>query len=166
MEEQASTKTLKKWKALVTVLAIGLAVSLTVNVLNLIEMRHSYDELYQKYIFLFLFPISNSPPIPMSKAINIALNYGKWNETLLKGMDVNATLYYVKIHYEPNEYNFEILYPVMEPMSDYSQLRIGDVIYRYVWVVSVQFAGQFTIPPPGYYIVDAATGELIPTITL
>lgn len=162
MGEQASTNTSKKWKALITVLAIGLAVSFTVNVITSIEMRHSYDELYQKYISLFLSPISNSPPIPMSKAISIALNYGKWNETSLKGMEVNATLYYAKIHIAPKEYSFEVLHPVTEPMSDYNQVRIGDVTYRYVWVVIIQSGGlgKF-IPPPGYYVVDAVTGELI-----
>ena len=161
MGERSSTKTSKKWKVIVAVLAIGLVVSLIVNVLTLIEMRHSYDMLYQKYISLFLSPISNSPPISISKAISIALNYGKWNETSLKGMDLNATLYYVKIHIAPNEHGFEILYPVTEPMTNYNQVRIGDVTYQYVWVVSVQFAGRFSIPPPGYYIIDAVTGELI-----
>lgn len=154
----SKSKTSKKWKALVTVLAIGLTVSLIVNV----GLRRSYDELYHKYISLFMSPISNSPPIPMSKAISIALNFGGWNESSLKGMEVNTTLYYMKIYITSKESGFEIIYPVTEPLSDYSQVRIGDMTYRYIWVVIVQLAGPGkSIPPPGYYLVDAATGEVI-----
>ena len=59
-------------------------------------------------------------------------------------------------------YGFEVLYQVAEPVSNYSQVRIGDETYRYVWWVIVQQEPKpVHAPPPGHYIMDATTGEVI-----
>ena len=55
MGAQAPSRTSKKWKALVVVLAIGLAFSITVNIANLLEirgLRSSYNALNQTYVNL------------------------------------------------------------------------------------------------------------------
>jgi hypothetical protein len=66
---------------------------------------------------------------------------------------------------------------VKAPVSDYSPRAMynvtdpwgggptdkGTMWYRYVWLVSVEQSGNIqSIPPPGYYYVDASTGEVIP----
>ena len=148
------------------VLTVGLlcvvGVSLIVNVVVLMEnqeLRRLYDELYQTSLSTTI-----SPPISKSEAVHIALEYGGWNETTLKDMVVTARLEYSKFYNSTKERSYEHLYDVTDPVSDYSPVRIGDVTYRYVWVVVVHQVGPIrSIPPPGLYYVDAAAGEVIPT---
>ena len=160
-------------------LICGMVVSLIVNIIVLMEnqeLRRSYDESYQTYLSSFLINLSFSPPILKCKAIHIALEYGRWNEATLKGMEVTASLCYMKfdpgyIEYRGGEYvchgGVEVLYEVTEPVSDYSPVCVemwyGNVTYQYVWIVIVSQAGKDkSIPPPGLYYVDSATSEVIP----
>jgi hypothetical protein len=170
------------------VLTVGLiccvVISLIVNVVVLMDnqrLRRSYDELYRSYDELdqtylsTVTPTKISPPISKLEAIYIALEYGGWNETMLKGMEITATLYYMKFDPGYIEYRgaerichggVEALYQVTEPVSDYSPVRVemwyGNVTYRYMWEVVVEQVGPFkSIPPPGLYCVDAATGEVV-----
>jgi len=163
----------RRLEVLTVGLICGVVISLIVNVVILMEnqrLRRSYDELYRSYDELYqtylstITPTKISPPISKLEAIYIALEYGGWNETTLKGMEVTATLYYMKFYNstEKREYGYEVLYQVTEPVSDYSPVRIGDVTYRYIWMVVVEQVGRaISIPPPGLYNVDAATGEVI-----
>lgn len=154
----------RRLEVLTVGLICGVVVSLIVNVVVLMEsqkLRRLYDQVYQAYLSTIV-PTTISPPISKPEAIHLALEYGRWNETTLKDMVVGATLYYMKFWRK----GLEGLYEVAEPVSDYSPVRIDDVTYRYVWVVSTRRVGPVqSAPPPGYalYYVDAATGEVIPS---
>jgi hypothetical protein len=139
-------------EALTVGLICGLVVSLIVNVFVLKENQE-----------LRRLSTAISPPISKSDAIRTSLEYGRWDETTLKDMVADATLSYSKFYNSTGGWGYEPLYDITEHVSDYSPLHIGVVTYRYVWVVVVRQTGRFrTIPPPGLYYVDAATGEVIP----
>lgn len=131
---------------------------------------------------------SFSPPISLYRAIDIGLRSDDWTAQSLKNMTVSVSLSYY-IYYtnvtelyqvvskenitlmgrpDPNTANngsgFEYLYEVTSPVINYKPQFFNGVTLRYVWTVDVEpSSGAFCIPPPGYYQVDAATGELIPT---
>jgi hypothetical protein len=47
-----------------------------------------------------------------------------------------------------------------ELVTDYSPVHTTDAVYRYIWVITfVQSGPDVSIPPPGLYYIDAATGE-------
>jgi len=172
----------RRLEALTVGFICSVIVLLIINVVVLIEnqeLRRSYYELQQTYLSTIT-PAKISPPISKSEAIHMALEYGRWNETTLKGMVATANLCYMKfdpgyIEYRGSERichgGVEVLWQVTEPVSDYSPVSVemwyGNVTYRYVWTVVVRSFYEivhhiFSIPPPGLYYVDAATGEIIP----
>ena len=151
-------------------LAFGLVASLVVNAVVLLDdyrLRLSKGELEQEYSdlegsFLALFDDPLSPPVSKLQAINIALEHGGWDSSNLGGMVVTASLRYVRFWVDDGS-GGEVLHEVVEPVSDYSPVFEGDTTHRYVWYVTVRRAGPgITIPPSGLYVVDAATGELVP----
>jgi len=155
--------------ALKVVLVFGLIVSLVVNAVVLLDeykLRLSKGELEQKYSdleegFLALFDDPLSPPVSKLQAILIALEQGGWSSSNLRGMVVTASLKYVRFWVDDGS-GGEVLHEVEEPVSDYSPVVEGDSTYRYVWGVTVREQGPGrTIPPPGSYFVDAATGEIV-----
>ena len=56
----------------------------------------------------------------------------------------------------------ESMYEVTVPVCDYQPQIFSGVSLRYIWNIAVEKDSGMTIPPWGYYLVDAATGELIP----
>ena len=130
---------------------------------------------------------SFSPPISVYHAILIALENGSWTTADLKNMTVHVSLDYyifytnvtalyqvaakenITLLGRPNPdlnspmQGFELLYQVNASLANYQPGIFNGVSLRYVWTVMVEEDSGFGIPPPGYYLVDAATGELIPT---
>ena len=171
----------KKSLILLVVLVCGMVVSLGVNVFVLIELRElrlsyrelfqSYDELWQSYEKLRGILVGQ-PPISKSEAIDIALEYDGWNETTLKDMEVTAGLNYVMVQNTSysHGYGIMILHEVHGYVSDYSpketcfsrnHYAYDCITHRYAWIVVVSEKGfGHSIPPPGYYYVDAATSEV------
>ena len=130
---------------------------------------------------------SFSPPISVYCAILIALENGSWTTPDLKNMTVHVSLDYyifytnVTALYQvaakenltllgrPNPdlnspmQGFELLNQVNASLANYQPEIFNGASLRYIWTVTVEEDSGFGIPPPGYYLVDAATGELIPT---
>jgi len=115
--------------------------------------------------------VSPHPPITENTAVKLALNYGGWNENSLRGMNIFAYFEYMKFQYSANGWGYEMLGSYSSGqvtnngvnVTDYNSVQNGTTTFRYVWAVIVQYNGPVTsIPPPGYYFVDAVTGEIIP----
>jgi hypothetical protein len=122
-----------------------------------------------------------SPPVSMYRALLIALESGGWTTTSLKNMTINVRLDYCAFYNDfsspsgwetlgnctfrtnPPVTGFDLIYPVTHPPADWSPQQINGITYRYVWTIIVEYSGSSGIPPPGYYYVDAATAELVPT---
>jgi hypothetical protein len=95
-------------------------------------------------------------PISRLQTLQIALRSGGWNSTNLKGMKVDSNLAY----YSPVD---GFLHFVHSTVTDFSPRSISGATYRYFWLVTVeQSEGGTSIPPPGYYEVNAVMGEIIP----
>jgi len=125
------------------------------------EMKIKYSDLEES--FLGLFDDSFCPPVSKLQAILISLEHGGWNSSNLGGMTVTASLEYMRFWATEGGSGGEVLHEVREPLSDYSPVVKSDATYRYVWYVIVRRAGPGrSIPPLGLYIVDAATGEIVP----
>jgi hypothetical protein len=141
---------------------------------NLTQTRFTLKYLEENYAQLLTSNIT--PPISKLRAVEIALTAGRWNESTLRGLEVEASLQYVRIFKVPNSQSggYEILHSVTEPVDDYSPRveynvmepwgggMVGTLWYRYVWVVSLQrVEGMRGIPPPGLYSIDASTGDWV-----
>ncbi|MEM1581850.1 MAG: hypothetical protein QXK89_04995 [Candidatus Bathyarchaeia archaeon] len=164
---------MNRLELLTLVVIFSLVISLAINVLVLVEVqkvKHFYQELsraYAKLSELYYDMAFLSPPISKSQAISIALEYGGWNDTTLKDMEVTAALYYVKFYNTTRELCFEVLHKVVGPVLSYSPVCVGNATYRYTWIIIIQRQGPVkSIPPAGYYMIDAVTGEIIPLILL
>ena len=134
---------------------------------NLESYLHAYTALFYSNV---------KPPITKLEAVAIALSSDNWNSSSLKGLEVSASLAYVRFFYAKSARGFEYLHDVNEPVDDYSpraEYNVtepgayppvkGTMWYRYVWVVIVHESGPMrSIPPPAYYYVDASSGEIIP----
>jgi len=182
----------EKKKALTLVLIFGLVVSFIVNAVVLIEnqglqrsndelhnslldLRSSYEKLNRtcqwlnqnyvelKGVYLELFDDTFSPPISKLQAIEIALKHGGWNITNLKGMLVTATLEY-RMFQAPHPIVVKVeKLEVKEPVFDFTPVVDGNTTYRYIWHVIIMKIGPIrSIPPAGFYFIDAVTGEIIP----
>ena len=132
----------------------------------------------QSKMYLSLFNTSYGASVSRLQAVQIALRSGGWNNTNLGGLEVDTSLIYCRFWYANNgdEKSFEILQYVKAPVSDYfprAEYNVtdpgavggfkGTMWYRYVWLVTVEESGGLqSVPPPGYYYVDASTGEVIP----
>lgn len=149
-------------------LAVGLAVGFLLGVVaSVIVNGVAYTRIQE--LRRFSEPVTE-PPISKSQAIDIALEYGGWNETTLESMEVEATLDYImfqntSIVWKGSEGiltgGIHVLHQVSGQVLSYKTMRIGDAIFRYVWTVIVSEQGPTkSIPPPGYYYVDAVTGEV------
>ncbi len=113
---------------------------------------------------------SFSPPISMYRALQIGLEEEGWNKTSLEGMQVSAYLYHWMTitnittlqENSPTELNLTSD-PATSPSIDYSPIYGNGVIYRYVWeIIVTHMNGVLQIPPPGFSMVDAATGQILP----
>ena len=107
-------------------------------------------------------PNSPQPPISITLALRIAIDYGGWNATSLVDKSVYVSLDLMSFEPYgpgPGPWNFQYLSEVHAPVANYSSYQVGNVTYHYVWFVSI-----LTVPPgiPGYfYWVDAATGQVL-----
>src|SRR5208337_1257043 len=106
---------------------------------------------------------SFSPPVSMYHALLIALESGGWDAASLQNMTIEVELDYCAFFNSSNETGFERLSPVTHSVPDWSPTQVNDTTYRYVWTIVAQYSRGMSIPPPGYYYVDAATAELVPT---
>ncbi|MGB8779607.1 MAG: hypothetical protein WCD81_03040 [Candidatus Bathyarchaeia archaeon] len=104
-----------------------------------------------------------SPPVSMYNAIKIALESDRWNASSLSNMTVCASLEYWEFWGNSSSSGSELLHYVTQPANDYSPVQVNNTTYRYIWDIVVEpSVGARSIPPPGLYWVDAATGEIVP----
>jgi hypothetical protein len=175
---------MKAFEALAVVLLIALAVSIyfdfalyssnqqltsTVNNLN-----QSFNDLNQRYLTLnqsyaqmiddidhFNSQVNQNStfltPISKSQAISIALAYGGWNATSLRGQIVVANLDHVTYNSSADWYE---RVTVVEPVADYSRITDGPMESWYEWVIFIGNAGPYPFIHTGYY-VDAVTGQIL-----
>ena len=129
------------------------------------ELRQSHEELEETYL--------PKPPISEDQAIDIALEYGGWNETSLAGMAVIANLeYYMFRETATGLIHFQRLHEVVAQVSDYGPeitcIETSDgsqdsfcATFRYCWVVIILAADMPSpVGKPSYW-VDASTGEVV-----
>ena len=110
---------------------------------------------------------SFSPPVSVYRALQMGLRADGWNKTSLYGFRVGAYLKTWRQITDPNLYKITIpvevnVEPLTVPPSDYSPVYGEGVIYRYVWQIVVTDPAVFQTPPPGFALIDAATGQIVP----
>jgi hypothetical protein len=121
-----------------------------------------YDEFNKSPTLAYAY--SFSPPVSMYRALLIVLITGGWNATSLKNKTIFVMLEYSAFINSPSSTGFDLLYPVTHSVADWSPKQVNYTTYRYAWRIIVEYSGPVkSIPPPGYYYVDAATAELVPT---
>jgi hypothetical protein len=135
-----------------------------------IDALETYLQSYSR-----LFDSNITTPVSKIEAVAKALSSDGWNSSSLIGMEVKASLSYVRFFIGDNgDVGFTSLGSVTSPVDDYSPraeynvtapgaypLKKGTLWYRYVWTVVVHESGLLrAVPPPGLYWVDASTGEL------
>ncbi len=172
----------------VIVLVVALVVSVFVNVAlyfqnyNDNQLKDDFDAYYNEFANVTVKSISYnfSPPVSMYKALKIALEHGGWNTTSLENMTVSVSLNYRVFVVNDTMENpsgvttlipgsgSHLLHSITQPVDDYSAVTVGNSTsyktYRYIWSVLVtEKSGGISLPPPGYYWIDAATAEIIPT---
>ena len=81
-------------------------------------------------------------------------------------MEVTANLEYYMYLKSGSESGFSFLHEVVAHASDYGPKEMGTdglrMTFRYIWVVVVsEKAMGESIPPPGYYHIDASTGDVV-----
>jgi hypothetical protein len=129
---------------------------------------------------------SFSPPVSMYRALNIALKSDSWNASSLENMTVYVSLNYdvfytnvtalyqlaakenLTLNGHPTDFNqtvsgSELIHEVTAPVNDYQPQIYSGVSLRYIWTIAIQKSSGICIPPWSYYLVDAASGELVPT---
>jgi len=97
------------------------------------------------------------------------LNADGWNKTSLKGMVIYASLMPWQTVTNQTEYQSNLKLPievnltqVMTPPASYTDVYGNGVIYQYVWQIDIMKAGVFQTPPPGFILIDASTGQIVP----
>jgi cell division protein FtsB len=106
-----------------------------------------------------------SPPVSIYRALRIALESDGWTASSLSNMTVSASLEYREFWSNDSSggSGSVFLHDVTQPARDYSPVQVNGTTYRYVWdIVVEESVGVRSIPPPGLYWVDAATGEIVP----
>lgn len=111
---------------------------------------------------------SYAPPISMYQALITGLKSDNLNKTSLQGFTVTINLYPYATDANstigigpgttPNNVNGFGNPPT--PPTNYSDILLNGVIYRYVWDIQVQWVG--TSSTFDFVLVDASTGELVP----
>lgn len=157
------------------VLAIALVITMAFSIYNYQLQTQNFNNLNQSYTSLsnLLSSIQMSessstihPPISKVQALLIALNYGGWNATSLQGMVIDVELFNLTIWHNGGYWGIDTQ-PVTEPVSNYSAVTVINssfpsiyTTYSYAWQITIQYSNGYANPPPGYYYVDAATGEV------
>ncbi len=172
--------------ALITFVYFDVAQSFTVRQISLDlnnltqrydSLNQSYNDLYQTYVALnqtYSQQISDlihynniinqdsifQTPISISQAIRIALAYGEWSATTLRGQTVGAVLQYIAY---TDSGSSEWISNVTEPVTSYSPVKIGTKTYRYVWIVYILNSAPYSNAFAGYFI-DASSGEILSAV--
>jgi len=103
-----------------------------------------------------------SPPIPMYKAMTIALNSDGWNASSLQNMTITVSLEYMEFTNTSDSSGFQMLKEVTLPQPSYADDQVNaTTTFRYIWDITINRSSQGFIPPWLYY-VDAQTGDIIP----
>jgi len=116
------------------------------------DMEHFNSQVDQQSPFL--------TRISKSQAIRIALAYGGWNASSLRGQTVAGTLYHVTCN---TSSNWRARTNVTEPAASYSPINDGEMEYFYEWYITIagNFGnGPFQLCHTGYYI-DAMNGQIL-----
>jgi len=116
------------------------------------DMEHFNSQVDQQSPFL--------TRISKSQAIRIALAYGGWNASSLRGQTVAGTLYHVTCN---TSSNWRARTNVTEPAASYSPINDGEMEYFYEWYITIagNFGnGPFQLCHAGYYI-DAMNGQIL-----
>ena len=100
---------------------------------------------------------SFNPPISMYRALQLGLEAEGWNKTSLDGMTVGG---YLNLQTSTNG-TFSIA-PLTNIPSDYSDIYGNGISYKYVWQIIVTNSSVIELPPPGYSLIDASTGQILP----
>ena len=113
---------------------------------------------------------SFAPPISMYQALLIGLNVDSWNKTSLQGMTIHISFMPWLTVTDYNTYYKTLKLPMQinlsnmtSPPSSYSDVKGNGVIYQYVWQIDVGLAGVIQMPPPDLILIDASTGQILPT---
>jgi len=99
-------------------------------------------------------------PISKSQAIAIALAYGGWNATSLRGLAVVGKLERVAYNNTSGEYEREY---VTVPLAEYSKTAEGSMEYWYEWAIVIKIDGLYPIYR-ALYSVDAVNGQVLSAI--
>ncbi len=156
---------------IISVLAAVIAVSISLNVAlyyqnyTVNQQKNDFTAYYNEFGNVSIQSISYnfSPPVSMYRALKIALENGGWNTTSLENMTVKISLDYCKFEGNSSFSSFGCLSTVTHPVNDYSPVTVNETTYRYIWYIIVEENSVISIPPPGLYMVDAATAEIVPT---
>jgi hypothetical protein len=98
----------------------------------------------------------------MYQALQIALENEGWNKTSITGMAVGAYLMNGETETNTTSYfNTGVTGPVTSPPSNYSDVYGNGVIYMYIWEITVNNATVRTMPPLGFSLIDASTGQIL-----
>ncbi len=100
---------------------------------------------------------SYTPPISMYRALQLGLESDGWNKTSLYGLTVGV---FLDLQTTTNQ-TFSIG-PLTSIPSDYSDVYGNGITYRYVWQITVTNSSVIELPPPGYSLIDASTGQILP----
>ena len=113
---------------------------------------------------------SFTPPVSMYRALQIGLESQGWDKASLRGKLVGAD----PVHLEMLT-NTSAVYPpfgsvagldlVTSPPENYSNTYGNGVVYVYAWEITVNNSNILTIPgvpPLGFSLVDATTGQILP----
>jgi hypothetical protein len=139
-----------------------------------------YNEAAAYYNEFGVIPTTNvnssfAPPISMYHALQIGLDSQGWNKTSLKGTLVYAYLMnWVMYTNGTAPAGFTVGYAEtigslgLTPPENYSKTYGNGVVYGYGWAIEVWNATQTPIPTEplpflGYSLVDATTGQILPT---
>ncbi len=119
-------------------------------------------------------PITNvnssfAPPISMYRALLIGLNAYGWNKTSLQGMTIHASLMPWQTVTNYTSYEKDLKLPMnlniptmTNPPASYSDTYGNGVTNEYVWQIDIGVTGVLQMPPPGFILVDASTGQVLP----
>lgn len=162
----AKAKTNKK--LIVTILVIILAVSAFLGIFiygqiyGTNQQTADFNAFYNEFgnVTVQSSNITFSPPVNMYHALKIALEKGSWNKTSLTNMTINISLDYFEFW---TNSSFQFLSVVGRSENSYSPVTVNDTTFRYIWDISINPSSGPVFPTPGFYWVDAATAEIIPT---
>lgn len=173
---------MKTIEAVAVILAIGLAVTVTFSIGQYQILNQNYSELNQKFnnlekLFWNNYPLlapsfvsptpqqqPTQPPVSKAQALQIAQGYANWTSSL-ENTTITLNLVCFWTEYSIGDWNItahgsSILCEITNPVVNYSAIQVGDLTFRYLWIID--FLPPYHIGGYPYY-VDAATGEIIPT---